>query len=150
MATQPTTTDLVYGNGMTEPYINSFYSKENMEYLRRSVAQYGLRPPSDAALYAGMHEAKWFYDTPYQQGNAALLDPDFGRENERGAQERKLKKLNAAVVRVMVDNMSNAKMTEGMYAYELSTPLGDRMNEYPRWFGHRNTYQASARFLPDH
>jgi len=149
MATQPTTTDLSY-TGMTEPYIHAFYSRRNMDYLKKQVLKYGLtREPSDSALKASMHEAKWFYDTPYQQGTAAMLDPDFGRENEPGAQNRKLHKLNAAVVRVLVDNMTNAKMTEGMYDYELSTPMGDRMLHYPQFWRHRNEYQASARFLPD-
>jgi hypothetical protein len=135
---------------MSEPYLVRFYSGQNMEYLRKQVTRFGLRAPSNAALHAGMHEAKWFYATPYQQGNAAFLDPDFGRDHEPAVQQRKLAKLNAATVRVLVDNMSDARAAEGMYAFELSTPLGDRLNEYPRWFQHRNNYEGNARLLPDH
>ncbi len=134
---------------ITTPYLQQFYSDENVNYLADQALVHGIRArPSAATVRASMHDAAWFYATPYHQGSAPMLDPDFGRHNEPGVQQRNLTNLNARTVRILTDSMSDNAMFENYWEYMQSTQKGDRLVHYPQFTHFHPTYAGSARFLP--
>ena len=133
----------------TASYLQRYYSRENMDYLADQALVHGIRAkPSDPTLRASMREAAWFYATPFHQGTAAMLSPDFGRHNEPAVQQRKLTELNAHTVRILTESMADNAMAENYWAYLQSTQKGDRLIHHPQFTNFRPTYSASARYLP--
>lgn len=130
-------------------YVRDFYSAGNKALLKRRVVANGLPlPPSDNMLAAGMNDARWFYATPYHQGTTAMLDPDFGRHADPNVRRGKLDELNAHCVRILTENMGDAKMSEQYWEYLLSTQKGDRLIHQPQYTNYHRTIGGSARFLP--
>ena len=135
-----------------EPYIEAYWSQANIEAIRQAVRATGFPyMPSVESARSGMSRAVELYGRRQYQGSAGLLDPDLGREGDPAVQHRKLATLNQNTIGFITEAMETEKMAEGMYHFEMSTPLGDRLLMYPQYTAGklRGMAQGSMRFLAE-
>lgn len=138
---------------MGEAYLSVYYSDENVRAMQEAVMRTGgfspAARPSLATVKAGMGRAYYQYARPDHTGTAAMLDRDFGHENDPAVQYRRLEKLNGDALLFIVEAVDVEAKAEALYNYELATPLGDRMPQYPTVSSVHKTVSGTVRFLEE-
>lgn len=125
-----------------------FKSEENVAYLQGVAGQWFPHPPSKTMVRTAQNEALWFYGVPFMQGSINQLGiPPAGSASLSPTNDKEA--LNQRTLEILHRDMDSARKYENWYNHMLNTPIGDRLNEYPRMSqGSRRLTEGSARLLP--